>query len=74
MRGRLAKFGCRGRTQARPSTTSSRSPMAGAAFEQKRLDMFKRMHEEGKTIRCVPHDIFPVQRFCYGAPHISEDL
>ena len=38
-----------------------------AAFQQKCLDVFYRLREEGKTILLVTHDMGTVERFCHRA-------
>jgi ABC-2 type transport system ATP-binding protein len=43
-----------------------------AAFQQKCLDVFYRLREEGKTILLVTHDMGMVERFCHRALMLRE--
>ena len=43
-----------------------------AAFQQKCLDVFYRLREEGKTILLVTHDMGMVERFCHRAMMLRE--
>lgn len=45
-----------------------------AAFQQKCIDVFYRLREEGKTIVLVTHDMGMVERFCHHAIMISQGL